>query len=68
MVVGGGPTGVEFAAELADLLHEDLQRSFPKMKDEVKIQVQSPPSASLLFCHMNSVASSVPSGRVPSSA
>jgi len=53
---------VEFAAELADLLHEDLQRSFPKMKDEVKIQVQSTPSASLLFCHMNSVASSVPSG------
>ncbi|KAJ1488323.1 hypothetical protein T484DRAFT_2019586 [Baffinella frigidus] len=39
VVVGGGPTGVEFAAELADLLHEDLKHSFPKMKDDVKIQL-----------------------------
>jgi alkanesulfonate monooxygenase SsuD/methylene tetrahydromethanopterin reductase-like flavin-dependent oxidoreductase (luciferase family) len=43
VVVGGGPTGVEFAAELADLLHEDLRKNFPKMKDAVKIQVRSPP-------------------------
>lgn len=39
VVVGGGPTGVEFAAELADLLHEDLKHNFPKMKDDVKIQL-----------------------------
>lgn len=39
VVVGGGPTGVETAAELADLLHEDLQRSFPALKNEVKIRL-----------------------------
>jgi NADH:ubiquinone reductase (non-electrogenic) len=37
VVVGGGPTGVEFAAELADLLHDDLCKSFPKLKDKVEI-------------------------------
>ncbi|EKX51060.1 hypothetical protein GUITHDRAFT_150973 [Guillardia theta CCMP2712] len=39
VVVGGGPTGVEFAAELADLLHEDLTKSFPKLKNDVKIRL-----------------------------
>ena len=29
MVVGGGPTGVEFAAELNDFLWEDAQKAFP---------------------------------------
>jgi NADH dehydrogenase FAD-containing subunit len=32
VVVGGGPTGVEFAAELADLVHQDLHSSFPQVK------------------------------------
>ncbi|KAL1898981.1 hypothetical protein Cpir12675_001641 [Ceratocystis pirilliformis] len=31
VVSGGGPTGVEFAAELFDLLNEDLARYFPKL-------------------------------------
>lgn len=31
VVVGGGPTGVEFAAELADLVREDLQYYFPRL-------------------------------------
>ncbi|KAL5601370.1 hypothetical protein BROUX41_002643 [Berkeleyomyces rouxiae] len=31
VVSGGGPTGVEFAAELFDLLNEDLTRFFPKL-------------------------------------
>ena len=39
VVVGGGPTGVEFAAELADLVHQDLQGSFPQLKNQVKIQL-----------------------------
>ncbi|KAJ0490137.1 putative NADH:ubiquinone reductase (non-electrogenic) [Helianthus annuus] len=30
VVVGGGPTGVEFAAELHDFLHEDLVKLFDK--------------------------------------
>ena len=39
VVVGGGPTGVEFAAELADLVHQDLHTSFPQLKTQVKIQL-----------------------------
>ncbi|CAM4816475.1 unnamed protein product [Rotaria magnacalcarata] len=38
VVVGGGPTGVEFAAELADLVREDLQIYFPRLvANDVKI-------------------------------
>ncbi|KAL8315084.1 hypothetical protein RB593_008591 [Gaeumannomyces tritici] len=31
VISGGGPTGVEFAAELCDLLNEDLTLHFPKL-------------------------------------
>lgn len=37
VVVGGGPTGVEFAAELHDFVTEDLVRLYPKSKELVKI-------------------------------
>ncbi|GFP89548.1 external alternative NAD(P)H-ubiquinone oxidoreductase b4 mitochondrial [Phtheirospermum japonicum] len=37
VVVGGGPTGVEFAAELHDFVNEDIARLYPKLKDHVKI-------------------------------
>lgn len=37
VIVGGGPTGVEFAAELHDLIHEDLFKFYPQVKDLVKI-------------------------------
>ncbi|KAK9714767.1 hypothetical protein RND81_06G118400 [Saponaria officinalis] len=37
VVVGGGPTGVEFAAELHDYVNEDLGRLYPKVKEHVKI-------------------------------
>ncbi|KAK4399050.1 External alternative NAD(P)H-ubiquinone oxidoreductase B2, mitochondrial [Sesamum angolense] len=37
VVVGGGPTGVEFAAELHDYVNEDLVKLYPKVKDAVKI-------------------------------
>ncbi|CAF4547335.1 unnamed protein product, partial [Didymodactylos carnosus] len=38
VVVGGGPTGVEFAAELADYVREDLKRYFPRLvENDVKI-------------------------------
>ncbi|KAI0080406.1 FAD/NAD-P-binding domain-containing protein [Panus rudis PR-1116 ss-1] len=30
-IVGGGPTGVEFAAELHDLLHTDIRRHYPDL-------------------------------------
>uniref|UniRef100_A0A0D6R2N0 NADH:ubiquinone reductase (non-electrogenic) n=1 Tax=Araucaria cunninghamii TaxID=56994 RepID=A0A0D6R2N0_ARACU len=39
VVVGGGPTGIEFAAELHDFVHEDLLKLYPSMKDFVKITV-----------------------------
>lgn len=37
VVVGGGPTGVEFAAELHDFLTEDLVHSYPTILSEVAI-------------------------------
>lgn len=40
VVSGGGPTGVEFAAELYDMLNEDLLTSFPKiLRNEVSVHV-----------------------------
>lgn len=37
VVVGGGPTGVEFAAELHDFVIEDLAKLYPNLKDYVTI-------------------------------
>jgi len=37
VVVGGGPTGVEFAAELHDFMDDDLSRAFPELMSEVRI-------------------------------
>lgn len=37
VVVGGGPTGVEFAAELHDYVNEDLVKLYPQVKNAVKI-------------------------------
>lgn len=39
VVVGGGPTGVEFAAELHDFMQEDMVNIYPMVKDLVKITV-----------------------------
>ncbi|GAB4859539.1 External alternative NAD(P)H-ubiquinone oxidoreductase B1, mitochondrial [Ancistrocladus abbreviatus] len=39
VIVGGGPTGVEFAAELHDYVHEDLGKLYPSVQDLVKITV-----------------------------
>lgn len=38
-VVGGGPTGIEFAAELHDLVHEDLAKLYPELMPLVRITV-----------------------------
>ncbi|KAK4456141.1 pyridine nucleotide-disulfide oxidoreductase-domain-containing protein [Podospora aff. communis PSN243] len=38
-VVGGGPTGIEFAAELHDLIHDDLARIYPELIQFVRITV-----------------------------
>ncbi|KAI9296461.1 NADH dehydrogenase [Neoconidiobolus thromboides FSU 785] len=37
IVVGGGPTGVEYAAELQDYLAEDLKKWYPEIADKFKI-------------------------------
>ncbi|KAL5730643.1 NADH:ubiquinone reductase (non-electrogenic) [Ranunculus cassubicifolius] len=39
IIVGGGPTGIEFAAELHDFVEEDLVKLYPKLHDLVKITV-----------------------------
>eukprot|EP00049_Salpingoeca_infusionum_P017772 m.354279 g.354279 ORF g.354279 m.354279 type:complete len:464 (-) comp16970_c0_seq1:1879-3270(-) len=36
-VVGGGPTGVEFAAELTDMLAEDAHRLYPHVAHKTKV-------------------------------
>lgn len=38
-IVGGGPTGVEFAAELNDFIHDDMARIYPILRDYVRITV-----------------------------
>lgn len=38
-VVGGGPTGIEFSAELHDLIHEDLAKIYPELIPYHKITV-----------------------------
>ena len=37
VVVGGGPTGVEYAGELHDFLIEDLRKWYPEVADRLKI-------------------------------
>lgn len=40
VISGGGPTGVEFAAELYDMLNEDLAKYFPKiLRCEISVHV-----------------------------
>ena len=43
LVVGGGPTGVEFAGEMHDFVKDDLPRLYPEIGDKLSITlVQSP--------------------------
>lgn len=39
LVVGGGPTGVEFAAELHDFLKDDVPKLYPGLSDKISITV-----------------------------
>ncbi|KAI7892974.1 pyridine nucleotide-disulfide oxidoreductase-domain-containing protein [Mucor mucedo] len=40
VVCGGGPTGVEFAAEMSDWINEDLVEWFPKvLREEISIHI-----------------------------
>jgi NADH dehydrogenase FAD-containing subunit len=39
VIVGGGPTGVEVAAEVYDMIVEDMKHLYPRLISFVKIQV-----------------------------
>jgi NADH:ubiquinone reductase (non-electrogenic) len=39
VVVGGGPTGVEFAGTLSDFVREDLKRKYPELMQYVKVSL-----------------------------
>jgi len=39
VVVGGGPTGVEFAGELIDMLDNDLSKQFPSLIPLVRVRL-----------------------------
>ncbi|KDE06866.1 NADH dehydrogenase [Microbotryum lychnidis-dioicae p1A1 Lamole] len=39
VVVGGGPTGIEFAAELHDLIEEDMKRHYPHVSKFCRITI-----------------------------
>ncbi|GAQ89703.1 NADH-dehydrogenase [Klebsormidium nitens] len=37
VVVGGGPTGVEFSGELSDFIRTDVKRKFSHVKDDIRV-------------------------------
>lgn len=37
VVCGGGPTGVEFAAELHDFIVDDVRKKYPALEDEIEV-------------------------------
>ena len=39
VVVGGGPTGVEVAAELYDLVRDDLAKYYPELCKEARVRL-----------------------------
>eukprot|EP00933_Yihiella_yeosuensis_P082104 TRINITY_DN95861_c0_g1_i1.p1 TRINITY_DN95861_c0_g1~~TRINITY_DN95861_c0_g1_i1.p1 ORF type:complete len:508 (-),score=109.10 TRINITY_DN95861_c0_g1_i1:3-1526(-) len=50
VVVGGGPTGVEFCAELSDFIKQDLFSHYPKIKDHFQVTlVEAMPSLVTMF-------------------
>lgn len=50
VVVGAGPTGVEFCGELSDFIKQDLVRQYPKIAEHFKITlVEALPSILTMF-------------------
>lgn len=50
VVVGGGPTGVEFAGELQDFFEEDLRKWVPEIADDFKVTlVEALPNVSSFY-------------------
>lgn len=49
VVVGGGPTGVEFAGEMQDFFNQDLQKWIPDIKEHFKVSlVEALPTVRLI--------------------
>lgn len=62
VVVGGGPTGVEFAGELQDFFENDLKTWMPEIADEFKVTlVEALPSVSCSVLEILSIARSLTS-------
>ena len=40
VIVGGGPTGVEFASELRDFLRDDIPNIYPMVEDDFKVSTE----------------------------
>lgn len=50
VIVGGGPTGVEFTSELADFVRKDVKRYFPSIQPEIRISIlESQPRVLKMF-------------------
>lgn len=50
VVVGGGPTGVEFCAELSDFIKNDIAKQFPEVIDHVQVTlVEALPNLLTMF-------------------
>mmetsp|Transcript_75852 Transcript_75852/g.183339 ORF Transcript_75852/g.183339 Transcript_75852/m.183339 type:complete len:687 (+) Transcript_75852:73-2133(+) len=39
IIVGGGPTGVEVAADLCDFIRDDVSKLYPKLVDHVSVRI-----------------------------
>lgn len=39
IIVGGGPTGIEFGAEVYDFMKSDIKKRFPDIADHVKVSI-----------------------------
>lgn len=37
VVVGGGPTGVEFSGELSDFIMKDVRQRYAHVKDDIRV-------------------------------
>lgn len=55
VVVGGGPTGVEFSGELSDFIMRDVRERYAHVKDHVKvtlIEVRILPECTVIIEHI----------------
>jgi NADH:ubiquinone reductase (non-electrogenic) len=49
VVVGGGPTGVEFSGELGDFIMNDVSKRYTHVKDYIHVTLIEVRKASLFF-------------------